>query len=130
MSANVIERLHDDYLETHRFLTERGAFRPLILVEENFPKALLLAAASHFEKLLTDAVEVFAKESTRDDHPLVSLIQDRVIHRQYHTWFDWEKPRSAGSANPFFSMFGSAFREGASGIRVGKGSTAQAHVKP
>ena len=114
MSVNVIERLHDDYLETHRFLIERGAereaLRSLSLVEENFPKALLLAAASHFEKCLMDSVEVLAKESTRDDHPLVSLIQGKVIKRQYHTWFDWDKPRNVKSANPFFSMFGSDFK--------------------
>lgn len=110
MSVNVIERLHDDYLETHRFLIEKGAFRPLTLVEENFPKALLLAAASHFEKRLTDSVEVFTKESTRNDHPLVSLIQGKVIKRQYHTWFDWDKPQNVKSANPFFSMFGSDFK--------------------
>ena len=106
MSANVIERLHDDYVEIRRFLTDRGEFRLLPIVEENFPKALLLAAASHFEKRMKDAVEVFTKEATSDEHPLVSLIQDKVIERQYHTWFDWDSK----NANRFFRMFGSGFR--------------------
>lgn len=106
MSADMIERLHDSYDEIHRFLTTGGGSRLLPIVDENFLKALLLAAASHFEKRLKDAVEVFTREATSDGHPLVSLIQGKVIERQYHTWFDWDRK----NANRFFSMFGSGFK--------------------
>lgn len=107
MSANGIERLYDDYVELRRFLTDGEEFRLRSIVEETFPKALLLAVASHFEKRLTDAVEVFAREATSDDHPLVSLIQQKAIARQYHTWFNWD----ARNANRFFRMFGPDFEK-------------------
>lgn len=106
MSADVIERLHDSYDEVHRFLTTGGGSRLLPIIDENFPKALLPAAASHFEKRMKDAVEVFTREAASDGHPLVSLIQGKVIERQYHTWFD----RDRKNANRFFGMFGSGFR--------------------
>lgn len=79
----------------------------LPVVDEAFPKALLLAAASHFEKRLTETVEDFAKEVTTDDHPIVSLVKAKAIERQYHGWFDWNK----GNANKFFSLFGTGFKQ-------------------
>jgi hypothetical protein len=35
------------------------------------------------------------------------LVEEKVIPRQYHTYFDWEKK----NANKFFSMFGSEYSE-------------------
>ena len=67
--------------------------------------SMLLAAASYFEQRLTEAVVVFAQEVTSSDHVVAWLIRNRVVERQYHTWFDW----TARNANRFFSMFGDSF---------------------
>ena len=48
----------------------------------------------------------FVMEVTENDHPLVFLIDNKIIERQYHTWFDWERK----NANRFFSMFGPHFK--------------------
>ncbi len=107
MSGNVVERLHDEFDALRGFLQDNDGAHLLPIVEENFPKALLLAAASHFEKRLTEAVKEFAREVTTVDHPLVSLIETKAVERQYHTWFDWDKR----NANKFFRLFGNAFRQ-------------------
>ena len=107
MSENAVDRLHDEFDALRGFLQDHDGAQLLPVVERNFPKALLLAAASHFEGRLTEAVKDFAREVTTADHPLVSLIETKAVERQYHTWFDWD----ARNANRFFSLFGNAFRE-------------------
>lgn len=112
MSTNVVERLHDEFVELYDFLIENDGVTLVSVVEENFPKALLLAAASHFESQLKKSMKDFVMEVTDDDHPLVSLIENKVIERQYHTWFDWERK----NANRFFGMFGSRFKDHADSL--------------
>ncbi len=112
MSTNVVERLHDEFVELHDFLVENDGVTLVSVVEENFPKALLLAAASHFESQLKNSMKNFVMEVTDDDHPLVSLIEGKVIERQYHTWFDWE----SRNANRFFRMFGLRFKNHADSL--------------
>ena len=106
MSTNVVERLHDEFVELHNFLIKNDGVTLVSVVDENFPKALLLAAASHFESQLIRTMKDFVIEVTGNDHPLVSLIENKVIKRQYHTWFDWERR----NANKFFKMFGPCFK--------------------
>lgn len=110
MKTSAVERLYGEFGQLRDFLQDDQDGNGMMLlpvVEENFPKALLLAAASHFENRLTDTVKDFAKEATTDDHPIVSLIEAKAIERQYHTWFDWDK----GNANRFFRLFGNGFKQ-------------------
>ena len=108
MSENAVDRLRQEFNDLRRFLQDKDGENLILVIEENFPKALLIAAASHLERRLTEAVRDFAKEITTEDHPLVSLIEAKAIARQYHTWFNW---RDAGNANAFFRLFGAAFEE-------------------
>lgn len=112
MSTNVVERLHGEFVELHDFLVKNDGAMLVSIVDENFPKALLLSAASHFEHRLKKAMKNFVIEITDNDHPLVSLIESRVIGRQYHTWFNWESK----NANLFFAMFGSRFKDHAGAL--------------
>ena len=68
---------------------------------------LLLAAASYFERRLTEEVVLFVQDVTAKDHVVTWLIRKRVVERRYHSWFDWNRP----NANLFFSMFGDSFRD-------------------
>ena len=110
MRASVVERLYGDFNQLRDFLQDGqdGSSMTLLpVVEGNFSKALLLAAASYFEKHLTETVKDFIKEVTTDDHPIVSLVEVKAIKRQYHTWFAWEER----NANSFFRMFGAGFKQ-------------------
>ena len=39
------------------------------------------------------------------DSAILALVKNKVIERQYHTYFDWDKK----NANKFFSLFGDEF---------------------
>jgi len=80
--------------------------------ENNFRKSLLLSSASFFEKEISGLVIEFAKFSTDNDERIVTLIKQKAVSRQYHTYFDWE----SNNANKFFAMFGETFK----GIMVNK----------
>ncbi len=106
MSATAIDRLYDEFSALLKALdTNDVSLRSV--AEDNFRKVLLIAAASHFERLMTDAVLEFAKGATAEDHPLTWLIRNKMVSRQYHTWFNWD----ARNANRFFKLFGETFRE-------------------
>ena len=66
-----------------------------------------MAAASYFEKALSDAVIEFAETATAEGHPLMWLVKNKAVSRQYHTWFDWDRK----NANSFFGLFGELFKE-------------------
>ena len=105
MSTGVIERLYGGFRELRKFLENRSATLVLV-VDEIFPKTLLLAAASHFEDRMKRNMKDFVMEITDNDHPLVFLVENKAIDRQYHTWFDWK----SNNANTFFKMFGPHFK--------------------
>jgi hypothetical protein len=73
---------------------------------DNLRKALLLAAASHFEHRMTTLVVAFVDEATQGSALVFNMVKSKVIDQKYHTWFDWENL----SANKFYSMFGQEFR--------------------
>ena len=101
-----VARLHDEFSSLETFLSENGAPQHLSAIEGVFPKTMLLAAASYFEKRLTEEVERIAMDATADDHVLVWLVRRGAINRRYHTWFNWE----ARNANHFFQLFGDGFK--------------------
>lgn len=79
----------------------------LPVVESILPRTMLLAAASHFERRLSGDVERLAEEEAGDSHVLTWLIRNRVIRRQYHTWFSWQ----SRNVNTFLAMFGKDFKD-------------------
>ena len=111
METSIVDRLYEDFSSLKRFLATNDGVRLLHIIEGNFPKTMLLAAASHFEHCLSRSLEELAIGATAEGHVLVWVIKNRAISRQYHTWFDWE----AGNVNRFFGMFGPDFKELAAG---------------
>ena len=107
MTTSVVDGLYEDFSDLREFLAHNDGVQLLPIIERNFPKTLLLAAASHFEHELSREVEDLAKDETSDEHVLVWLVKRKAISRQYHTWFDW----NARNANQFFRMFGERFKD-------------------
>ena len=107
MSEAAINNLYDQSERLTKFLDEHEEPSLRIFVDEHLAKILVLAAASRFEKCMTEAVLELAKRCLTADHPLVALIEQKGVKRQYHQWFDWE----ASNANRFFGLFGKNFSE-------------------
>jgi len=104
MSKEAIERLYRDTEELLAYLEEQRKVSLKNTVEKEFPKTLLLAAASYFETMIKETLTAFFQEYARD--PLTHFVSNRAIERQYHTYFNW----SAKNANQFFGLFGEGFK--------------------
>lgn len=73
----------------------------------NFRRSLILAIASSFEHEITGIVAEIPRIHAQGNPIMVGLVEQRVIPRQYHTYFDWDKK----NANKFFAMFGAEYAE-------------------
>lgn len=105
MSEAAMDKLREESASLVEFLEQSEKFSLRVFADEHLSKILLLAAASHFEKCMTDAVVHLSEQCLTVDHPLVNLIKNKAVSRQYHQWFAWEGP----NANKFFSLFGKRF---------------------
>lgn len=103
----VVDTIYTELQDAARILGDAGEVSLKIMLESHLRRTLLLSAASYFELRLTRDLQGFASETTSGNDLISSLIQSKVIARQYHSWFDWEKQ----NANKFFSMFGQRFKQ-------------------
>ncbi|MFW9260388.1 HEPN domain-containing protein [Nostoc sp. CALU 546] len=104
---SIVDRIYQDNLDLLKFLEEKN--EPSFMVQFNtvFTKTLLLSAASYFEHEICRMVQTFIEYKTQNDECIVSIVKQKAIERQYHTYFDWE----GRNANKFFSLFGKTFKE-------------------
>lgn len=73
----------------------------LVALERIYPKALLLAAASHLEYVTTGKIlELFNDLAVPE---LAIFVERKALKREYHKLFQWGNP---GSAATLFSFFG------------------------
>lgn len=107
MSATVVDRLHAEFSDLLTVLDRMGEVSLRSVADDSFRKALLMAAASHFELRMKDIVLDFVSEVTSESHVLTWLVRNKAVSRQYHTWFNWESK----NANSFFGLFGTNFQK-------------------
>ena len=107
-----VDRLHGEFTQLLTFLDTNGEVSLRSVVDGNFRKTLLLAAASYFERRLTNGIVDYVAETTSTDHVVRWLVERKAVERQYHTWFDWNKR----NANQFFKLFGRAFGDHAKAL--------------
>ncbi len=102
---SVVDRLHVDFKQIVEHL---GATEISLQTsaEEIFRKNLLLAAASYFERRISEGLLDFIGRTGSPDL-VVEFVRKQAIERRYHTLFDWDRP----NANKFFRLFGTPFGE-------------------
>ena len=105
MPSTVVDVLHEDFIALLSVLDEADEVSLRAVADDNFRKSLLLAAASYFERRMTEIVLSFVEDATNRNLLVTALVRNKAVSRQYHTWFDWE----TGNANRFFRLFGSDF---------------------
>lgn len=104
--GTIVDKLYGEYAAMVSMMDQYNAVSFRNTLNENFRKALLLSAASHFEHRITSDVIEFCAEVARGNSMIPMLVKNKAVSRQYHTWFQWE----GGNANAFFNMFGEDFR--------------------
>jgi len=65
-----------------------------------------MAAASFFEMRIQTIIRNFIAKTSQNNPIITSLVEEKVISRQYHTYFDWRE----SNANKFFTLFGKDFK--------------------
>jgi HEPN superfamily RiboL-PSP-like protein len=104
--GTVVDKLYGEYSAIVSMMDRYNAVSFRNTLNENFRKTLLLSAASHFESRITSDVVSFCAEVAGGNSMIPSLVKNKAVSRQYHTWFEW----NASNANAFFNMFGDGFR--------------------
>lgn len=107
MPATVVDELHESFSGLLSVLDAAGEVSLRAVADENFRKSLLLAAASYFERRMTDTVMSFVEHATNGNMLVASLVRKKAASRQYHTWFEWD----GRNANSFFGLFENDFRD-------------------
>jgi hypothetical protein len=104
--ASDVDRIHKEFTDLIEFLSNHGEISLRSSADDTFRKVLTISAASYFEHVLTGIVMDFVEETVSAETMVTALVRNRVVSRQYHTWFTWD----AKNANGFFSMFGDGFK--------------------
>lgn len=107
MQSDRIENQYKDAKELSSYLMDKGEVSYTIYINDVYKKVLLLSSASYFEKMISSILIKFAKTASKNDIRLENLIQNKVIQRQYHTFFNWDSKNS----NQFWGMFGNKQKE-------------------
>lgn len=106
MADTIVDHLYQSNRNLSDHLAATGEISYQADVEAAASKALLLSAASYFEHKVCELLVAFALEHSMMDAMLTELVRQRVIKRQYYTYFDWD----SNNANKFFAMFGEPFK--------------------
>jgi len=107
MAMNIVEKIYEDFNDLISYLEKSNEISLKNEADNNFKKVLILTIASYFESRIREILLNFISRKSNNDAIIVSIIKNRVISRQYHTFFEWE----AKNANTFFSMLGEDFKK-------------------
>ncbi|WP_445637404.1 RiboL-PSP-HEPN domain-containing protein [Nostoc sp. DSM 114161] len=107
IKQSIVDRIYQDNLDILKFLEEKKELSFMGQFNTVFTKTLLLSAASYFEHEICRIVQTFIEYKTENDECIVSIVKQKAIERQYHTYFDWK----GRNANSFFSLFGKTFKD-------------------
>jgi hypothetical protein len=106
MTTTIVDKLYTEFTDIVSVLADKKEISLQSVLDDNFRKSLLLSAASYFEHRITTAVIEFCSEIAGANTLVPSLVRNKAVSRQYHTWFDWNK----SNANSFFGLFGADFK--------------------
>ena len=107
MNETAVDRLFLEFRDASSILRTAGELSLSSAMDVSSRKAVLLAAASYFERRLSAAVLAFCQEVSGNNRLVPALVLNKAITRQYHTWFDW----NGSTATTFFSLFGPEFKK-------------------
>jgi hypothetical protein len=107
VTGTIVHRLHEDFTALTSTLSEAAEPSLCVTANDCFRKALLLAAASHFEASITNALLEYVGSVSARNPLIIEFVRRKGLNRQYHALFDWDKR----NANSFFAHFGDEFKQ-------------------
>lgn len=101
-----VERMCASHAALRDLVSASGDMSLWVDLNAVFVKALIIAAASEFEVSLSKMILEYVVERAARDEAVVSLVKNKVLERQFHTFFQWD----GKNVNGFFGLFGSGVR--------------------
>jgi hypothetical protein len=96
--GTIVDKLYGEYSAIVSMMDQYNAVSFRNTLNDNFRKTLLLCAASHFEFRITSDVVSFCAEVAGGNSMIPSLVKNKAVSRQYHTWFDWNSSNANDSS--------------------------------
>lgn len=106
MEKTIIDQIYKQNLSLLDYLKQQGEVSYAVQFDMTFKKTLLLSSASYFEEEICKIIQDFIERKTDKNDYIISLVKQKAIKRQYHTYFNW----NGNNANSFFSLFGDEFK--------------------
>lgn len=101
---NEVERILTELQDIERILIDHGDLSDITAFNNNSSKAMLLAAASYFERRICETIlNVCKNQSIGTIVP--EFVSRQGLERKYHSLFEW----NGKNANKLFSLFGNDF---------------------
>lgn len=111
----VVDTLQQEYSLIVDFLSTKSQPSLASDVNKHFKKVLILSSASYFEHEIQNILTSFVANRSNDNVMVISLLKQKAIYQQYHTYFNWgtknEPTKPGKNANTFFSLFGDDFKK-------------------
>lgn len=102
MENDCIEQQYHDSKDLSSYLMDNGEVSFATYIDSVYKKILIISATSYFETIISQCISDYARKTSGTDKRIVTLIENKVIKRQYHTFFDWE----AKNTNRFWMLWG------------------------
>ena len=77
MPATVVDELHESFVGLLSVLDEAGEVSLRAVADRNLRKSLLLAAASYFERRMTETVMSFVDDATNRNVLIAALVRNK-----------------------------------------------------
>ena len=107
MTKSIVDEQYIQGQGLLRYLLKQQELTLWAKAGEYLKKDILLSAASYFETEISEIIIKTAEIHSSKNQLIVSIIKQKAVSRQYHTYFNWD---SAKNANSFFSLFGDDFK--------------------
>jgi hypothetical protein len=116
----VVDTLQQEYSSIVDFLSTESQPSLASDVNKYFKKVLVLSSASYFEHEIQSILTSFVANRSNDNVMVISLLKQKAISQQYHTYFNWgeknEPAKPGKNANTFFALFGDDFKKEMEGL--------------
>lgn len=96
-----VERIHEELLSLREIVSGSKSLSDVNAFENLAAKTLLLAAASFFEKSISQTILGCAKQ-TGTNEIFANFLEKQALERRFHSMFQWEAP----NINRFLALFG------------------------
>ncbi len=101
INFSIVDELYVNFLEVISSIPVEEITRKNLTTNE-LTKNYVLAIGSFFEHTITELLVDYVCNATNNNETIISLIKNKAIKRQFHTYFNWD----GNNVNTFLTLLG------------------------